>query len=214
MSKVTVCLGALDSSDMALVRSWRNDHRIWGWCRQNDLISDAEQVRWFNKQSEDPAIKMYKIVVAKDKALTPVGVCGLTSIDYVNRRAEFSLYVAPEAQGNGLGRAGLALLLGHGFDNLGLNVIWGESFAHNPAIKMFRSLGLCHEGLRRQFYFRDGKFIDAELFSITAEEWHARSPGDDKHVSEPDNPGLSSKEESERTDKSDDAQDVFEEARS
>jgi RimJ/RimL family protein N-acetyltransferase len=160
-------------TDMVLVRSWRNDYRIWQWCRQNDFISDADQARWFEAQSKDPSIKMYKVLVqveGSDKA-TGVGVAGFTSIDMTNRRAEFSLYIAPSAQGNGLGKKALSCLLTHGFKNLGFNVIWGEVFAGNPALAKFEQLGFVHEGCRRDFYFRNGKFIDAHLISMRASEW-------------------------------------------
>lgn len=176
---VTVSLAPLDSTDMGWARANRNDHRIWQFCRQFDLISDAEQIRWFNRQSDDPTIRMYKVMAKSDGAegkVTegPVGVCGLTSIDHVNRRAEFSLWIAAAMQGRGLGRQALQVLLDHGFSNLGLNLIWGESFAGNPALRMFDALGFKREGVRRQFYFRDGAFIDANLFSITAGEFYER----------------------------------------
>lgn len=175
VSLLHLSLAPLDSSDMYYVRSWRNDYRIWKWCRQNDFISDADQMRWFEAQAKDPTIKMYKIVIAftkegKDEIL-PVGVCGLTSIDQTNRRAEFSLYIAPAFQGKDFGQKALECLLTHGFKNLGLNVIWGEVFDGNPALKLFESIGFKHEGIRRDFYFRDGKFIDAHLISIKACEW-------------------------------------------
>lgn len=169
--ELKVELAALDSTDMGLCRRWRNDYVIWKWCRQTGPISDAEQVRWFNKQSEDPTVRMFKVLATVDGKSAPVGVAGLTSIDFMNSRAEFSLYIAPEAQRKGLGRLALALLLDHGFDNLGLNLIWGESFEGNPAIDLFISLGFMREGVRRQFYFRDGKRIGAHLFSITSGEW-------------------------------------------
>lgn len=124
---------------------------------------------------------MYKIVVSQKKGkdkptLAMVGVCGLTSIDLHNRRAEFSLYIAPALHGQGFGRKGLELLLTHGFKNLGLNVIWGEVFDGNPAAKLFRRLGFVKEGTRREFYFRDGKFIDAHIVSLTAGEWELYAP--------------------------------------
>ncbi len=181
--ELKIGLAPLDSTDMALIRSWRNDYQIWKWCRQNDLISDAEQTRWFESQSKDPTIKMYKIMMASDKDSGPIGVCGFTSIDLYNRRAEFSLYVAPRAQKNGFGRVALSLLLDHGFKNLGLNLIWGESFDQNPATQLFDKLGFVKEGTRRQFYFRDGKLIDAHLYSLTSEEWNARHNLNSKPVS-------------------------------
>lgn len=180
---INICLQPLDSKDIGLARSWRNDWRVWQWCRQPDFISDTEQVQWFNRQAADPTIRMYKIVAERDEAKpAPVGVCGLTSISHLHRTSEFSLYVAPEAQGRGLGTNALKLLLAHGFNNLGLNVIWGETFAGNPAARIFEKLGFVKEGTRRQLYWKDGRQIDAHLYSILAEEWRARSantPGAD-----------------------------------
>jgi UDP-4-amino-4,6-dideoxy-N-acetyl-beta-L-altrosamine N-acetyltransferase len=166
-----VRIAKLDQVDIPQIRHWRNDYRIWQWCRQHDFISDVEHEDWFRRQSSDPNIKMYKIIAVTETKSAMIGVCGLTDIDLVNRRAEFSLYIAPNLQGKGFGRAGLTCLLTHGFSNLGLNVIWGESFDNNPAIRIFQKLGFVKEGTRRDFYFRDGKFVDAHLYSMRASEW-------------------------------------------
>lgn len=176
---VKIALAPLDSTDMKMVRSWRNDYKIWKWCRQNDMISDYDQISWYERQSKDLTVKMYKIVFSFPKEeegkerteIVPIGVCGLTSIDQINSRAEFSLYIAPPYQGNDLGEKALRLLLTHAFKNLALNLVWGEVFDGNPALTTFESLGFRREGIRRDFYFRDGKFIDAHLISIKASEW-------------------------------------------
>ncbi len=114
---------------------------------------------------------MYKIIAENGDKVIPIGVCGLTSIDPINRRAEFSLYIDPEFQGNDLGKMSLSVLLTHGFRNLGLHLIWGEVFDGNPALQMFESLGFKKEGVRRDFYFRDGKYINAYLISMRNDEW-------------------------------------------
>jgi RimJ/RimL family protein N-acetyltransferase len=162
-----VTLHALTREGIQLARTWRNDPAIWKWCRQNDAISDVAQERWFERQAADQTIKMYWIQVGECR----VGVCGLTSIDRENRRAEFSLYIDPKEQGRGLARKALRTLLHHAFRNLNLHLVWGESFDGNPAIKLFRSLGFVCEGVRQDFYFRDGAYIDALLFSITEDQW-------------------------------------------
>lgn len=159
-----------DESTKAKTFKWRNDKAIWRWCRQNDLISRAQHDAWFTKQASDPTIRMYGVHDCEGQL---VGVCGLTSIDPINRRAEFSLYIGTQHQGVGFGRAALSTLLSHAFRNLGLHLVWGESFDDNPAMSVFESLGFKKEGVRRDFYFRDGKFIDAHLYSIKAEEWNA-----------------------------------------
>jgi RimJ/RimL family protein N-acetyltransferase len=108
-----------------------------------------------------------------DDTCKAVGVCGLTDIDYLVGKAEFSLYVAPSMQGKGLGKKGLKALFNLGFQVFNLNLIWGETFDKNPAYKMFLDLGMVYDGTRRQFYYKDGKYIDAHLISITKEEFNS-----------------------------------------
>lgn len=164
-----VRLHALTREGIQVARGWRNDSEIYKWCRQSDCISDVAQERWFERQAADQSIKMYWIesVLGGER----VGVCGLTSIDKDNRRAEFSLYIAPKEQKKGYARAALKTLLGHAFRNLGLHLVWGESFEGNPALKLFSALGFREEGMRREFYFKDGEWVDAHLFSILESEW-------------------------------------------
>jgi len=170
-------LGPLDRVYMNRIRHWRNDERVWKWCRQFTVLNEHEHERWFDAQAMDRSIKMYAVHRANPASSgdTMCGVTGLTSIDPVNRRAEFSLYIAPDTQKKGLGRSALATLLTHGFQDLGLNLIWGETFEGNHAARMFSEMGFVKEGTRRQFYFRNGGFVGAHLFSITGEEWRQHS---------------------------------------
>lgn len=146
---------------------WRNDKRIWKWCRQNTLISPQDQENWLNKIQSDPSILMFGI----DAFNTGVGVCGLTSIDWMNRKAEFSLYIAPRHQRQGLGKMALKALIGHGFLDLGLNRIWGETFQGNPAIRMFKDIGMTDEGFHKDTYFKNGRFISSHTVAITRNEY-------------------------------------------
>jgi RimJ/RimL family protein N-acetyltransferase len=152
-------------------REWRNDGRIWKWCRQNTLISESAHQRWLERIQTDASIKMFGIRAIEDGD-TAVGVCGLTSIDKQNQNAEFSLYIAPEHHGKGYGKDALRTLLEHGFKDQNLWRIWGETYDGNPAFKMFLSLGMKHEGTSRQAYFRSGKFIDCHRVAILREEWN------------------------------------------
>ena len=159
-----VKLGPLRDENMELYRKARNDYRIWKWCRQNDLIQAGCHNYWYaNVTSDTSKIKMYEVV---NPSGDYVGMAGLTDIDNVNRRAEFSLYILPHQQRKGYARGALQTLFTHGFMNLGLNTIWGETFDGNPAIELFKALGMIYEGTRFQFYYRDGDFIDCHLISL------------------------------------------------
>lgn len=158
-----VTLAPVLNKQLGQMLVWRNNRQIWKWCRQNSTISEASHENWFRSLAGNTKIRMFSII-ADDGAF--VGVCGLTDIDVINSRAEFSLYVGPEHQGKGHGKAALKTLIDHGFFDLNLNCIWGETFEGNPAAKMFESLGFKAEGIRRAFYFREGKYIDATLYSL------------------------------------------------
>ena len=162
-----ITLEPIDPLNSDFYRDSRNDYSIRKWCRQIGLISQSDQEHWMQKQAMDPTIQMYEVCYDG----TPVGMTGLTSIDLVHRRAEFSLWIAKEYQKCGHGKKALELIIAFGFNELGLNSIWGESFDGNPAMKMFESLGFVKEGVRRQFYFKEGKFIDAHLFSLLRSDW-------------------------------------------
>jgi RimJ/RimL family protein N-acetyltransferase len=178
-------LRRLQLNDHKITFIWRNDPRIWKWCRQNSPLHWDNHMAWFRRQTEDPTLSMFMAVAnSSDRYDGSVGVCGLTSIDLVNRRAEFSGYVDPDQQGKGYGFQMLVELFRHGFDDLGLNRIWGESYRDNPAMKLFtEKLGMEIEGTRRDYYYRDGRFIDAHLVSISAAGFRNLHPREKETVS-------------------------------
>lgn len=167
-----VFLDVITEADCPTLRKWRNAPEIRKWCRQTGLVNDIRQAGWFEWQAQDMGTRMYAIKTGKPIRSTLVGVCGLTSIEWeVTRRAEFSLYIGPDHQGKGLGKAALLTLLHHGFQDLCMHGIWGESFEDNPARKMFEDMGFKHEGVRRDFYWKAGRYINAHLYSILEDEW-------------------------------------------
>lgn len=167
---VTVKLGPILKEYSAQLFTWRNDESIFKWCRQVDLLTEIGHEKWMQSHQLDKSIKMYAIS-NEDNFL--IGICGLTDIDLINQRAEFSLYIGPEFQKKGYAKATLNLLLEIGFSRYPLKTIWGETFEKNPAYNMFLTMGFKPEGTRRSFYFKDGHHIDAHLVSITREEFNA-----------------------------------------
>lgn len=168
-------LSRIEDQHLDQLMNWRNDPEIMKWCRQTLPISQSDQEEWFNYQFNDPSVEMFTIFevrqIRNQECVTLVGVCGLTSINLLHRRAEFSLYIGTEYQGKGYGSKALRKLFEVGFNQLNLNNIWGETFAGNPAIKMFERIGMKYDGTRRNFYFKNGEYIDAHLYSINQDEF-------------------------------------------
>lgn len=162
-------LRRIAEADLPTLFEQRNNPDIYKWCRQHSPLHWENHVAWYKAQAKDQSLSMFVLEIRG----VIVGVCGLTSIDMVNRRAEFSLYIDADYHGKGFGKYALGLLLDHGFNALGLNRIWGESFSNNEkALGMFKSLGFEVEGVRRDFYFRDGHYIGATLVSIGRDSFY------------------------------------------
>lgn len=161
---------------------WRNDREIWRWCRQSGPITYAQHLNYWSNTDVLQDRRMFSILPDAEASVIQskycsdlkytVGCCGLTSIDHINRRAEFSCYIGPEHQRKGYARSALTELFNHGFDDLNLNVIWGETFDGNPALNLFVDLGMTVEGTRREFYFKEGRYLDATLVSVRRDEWN------------------------------------------
>lgn len=168
----------VNTDDLEILREYRNDWEIRKWCRQLGLLSMSDQHDWYNFIMSDNQVEMFAI---RDESLSlgpiPLGVCGLTSISGLNRRAEFSLYIARKFQGNGYAKKALKMLFEYGFNEMNLHLIYGESFDGNPAIAMFEKMGMVKEGTRRDFYYKAGRFLDAHIYSIKKDEFLALKPG-------------------------------------
>lgn len=164
-----VKLDCIRKKDSEKLLHWRNSESIYKWCRQVDLLTELGHEKWLESHQLDKTVKMYSIANANREL---IGVCGLTDIDLLNQRAEFSLYIGPEFQRQGYAKEALRQLLAHAFKCYPFKVIWGETFQGNPALELFYNLGFKFEGTRRNFYFKDGKHINANLISITREEFY------------------------------------------
>jgi len=163
-----VSLGPLKRDNIKKYFDARNNYQVWKWCRQYDVLTEDSHETWFKKVQASKSIRMYEVLLGGENLS---GVCGLTDIDHVNQRAEFSLYIFPDKMGDGIGTMALKTLLDHAFNNLNLFTVWGETFEGNQASELFEKIGFQKEGNRKNFYFREGKFIDAILYSIGRNKW-------------------------------------------
>lgn len=150
---------------------WRNDPRVHAWTRQNGILPAGSMESWKKRLETDPTVKMFGIQVFDGSTAGFCGTCGLTSIDLIHRKAEFSCLIGPEFQGRGYGRLALIELFNYGFRDLGLNKIWGETLVGNHALNIFLKLGMKEEGLLKQTYFKNGKFVDSIMIGLVKSEW-------------------------------------------
>ncbi len=103
-----------------------------------------------------------------------VGEVVLNEWDVHNRSCNFRTLIGSAGRDRGLGTEAVRLIVGYGFEQLGLHRISLEVFAFNPrARRVYEKVGFVAEGTLRQV-LRDGDhWVDATVMSILAPEWAA-----------------------------------------
>lgn len=171
-------LRAIERADLPQLLLWRNRPDFRRNFREYRELSMAQQERWYEeKVLGDPGTRMFAIVERAPARL--IGACGLCYIDWVNRCADFSIYIgandayidelyAPDA-----GRA----LLRYGFEELGLHRAWCEIYGFDQAKqRLLPRLGFTLDGRHRETHWADGAWHDSLFYGLLDHDFHAACP--------------------------------------
>ena len=104
-----------------------------------------------------------------------IGFIGLHEINWRNRWATGGLFIGKRsAWGRGYATDAVRVRTKFAFGELGLHRIEGHTM--NPAMKrVYEKVGYQHEGVARRKFWRDGRWHDADLFGLLAEDWGKES---------------------------------------
>ncbi len=101
-----------------------------------------------------------------------VGEAVLNQWDPGSQSCNFRILIGPAGQNRGLGTEATRLIVGYGFERLGLHRISLEVYAFNPrARRAYEKAGFRAEGVLRESLRYGDQWIDATVMSILAPEW-------------------------------------------
>lgn len=165
-------LRAIEEADLAQLLAWRNNPALRRYFREVRELNSTQQRAWFdNKVNGDASTRMFAVVEVATARL--LGACGLCYIDWVNRTADFSLYIgADERYIDDMWAPDAAItLIRYAFEELGLNRLWSEIYAFDaPKAALFKSLGFQLDGRHRQTHWAEGGWHDSLYFSLLASD--------------------------------------------
>jgi hypothetical protein len=167
------CLRAVESTDLQLLRDWRNipDFRIN--FREHRLLNLENQKIWFDRLSNSHTDFMFVIL---DKInLEPIGACGLLYTNWIIRSSDFSFYIGKDNLyiDKKLAKDAAKILIDFGFKDLNLNKIWMELYEFDKKkIDFFQKLlNFKVEGKLRSNAFANGKYWDSYIISMLKSEY-------------------------------------------
>ncbi|WP_094229126.1 GNAT family N-acetyltransferase [Methanolobus psychrotolerans] len=163
-----VGLRAIERSDLGMLLDYRNSPEYRRYFREYRELNNEHQNFWFEEiVMKDQKTIMFAIVELENKQL--LGACGLCYIDWINKNADFSIYI---------GADGLyiddefALDAGHimaryAFEELGLHRLWAEIYDFDDLKALFfKKMGFKLEGRHRETHWSEGKWHDSLFYSM------------------------------------------------
>jgi len=166
MGEVTF-LRAVERSDLAQLLEWRNNSELRMYFREHRLLSTDQQTKWFEEVvMKDDRVRMFSIC-NMDKEL--LGACGLCYIDWVNRSADFSIYIGYNHMyiDDILAIDASRLLIKYGFGELNLHRLWAEIYDFDAQkIAMFEQLEFKLEGRHRETHWMEEQWCDSLFYSL------------------------------------------------
>ena len=173
-----ITLAPISRNDLSTLQRFRNLPEVYEHVRERRLLTIADMEKWWEMLAADggQTVRMFavKIPSAHDLggigpggepvgAFDLIGCAGLTSIDWINRRAELSVYTVPSKHEIEAAR----LVVAHAFDVLGLHRVEAETITQKRA-DLCKALEFVCEGSRLNSYWRDGKFVDSMRWGLFA----------------------------------------------
>ncbi|MFE9534949.1 GNAT family N-acetyltransferase [Streptomyces sp. NPDC006691] len=143
----------------------------------------GRMLTWYgSRQEQDDRLDLAVVELATGNV---VGEAVLHEWDPGNESCNFRICLVPGTRGSGLGTEATRLIVGYGFEELGLYRISLEVYAFNPrARRVYEKVGFVAEGVLRDALLWEGERVDATVMSILAPEWfeHGGRPGNTDHV--------------------------------
>lgn len=161
----------LESDASAEYLSWLNDPLVLKHSSRKTFPTTMSDLKRY--LGNIPASGDVVLAVCEAATRRHVGNIALNSIVWPFGSAELSIMLgAKDIWGKGYARNAIELLTAHAFESMGLRRLWAES--PNPAFNaVMDALGWTREGVKREAFLLDGKFVDFECWGLLKGEYLA-----------------------------------------
>ncbi|MBK3494839.1 GNAT family N-acetyltransferase [Viridibacillus sp. YIM B01967] len=160
-------LRAIERNDLSQLLEWRNQPEFRLYFREFRELNAENQNFWFEKYvMQDSNTRMFAIVDLETNEL--IGACGLCYIDWINRNADFSIYIGKEKlyidekYAIDAGK----IMEQYGFGELNLHKLWAEIYSIDKQKKcFFEKLSFMQEGYFKDTHWTQGEWVDSIYFA-------------------------------------------------
>ncbi|WP_153101553.1 spermidine N1-acetyltransferase [Paraburkholderia hayleyella] len=155
----TLTLRPLEREDLRFVHEVNNNAKIMRYWFEEPYETFSELSQLYDQHVHDQRERRF-VVIGKD-GIT-VGLVELIELDYIHRRGEFQIIIAPYAQGHGYATTATRLAIDYAFSVLNLRKIYLIVDKSNvAAIHVYEKCGFQHEAELIEEFFGNGAYHNA-----------------------------------------------------
>jgi RimJ/RimL family protein N-acetyltransferase len=167
----TLKLRALEESDLSIIQTWRNDERLRRYFREYRDFSMTHLKNWYNSIILNNKFEFFMIESCEG---IPLGITGITYIDWVNRHADVHFYIGKDFKwiDDIYSQEAFNLILDYGFNILNLNKLWAEIYEIDQLkLEFFQKNNFIIDANLRDHYYFKGNYYTSYILSLLKKEY-------------------------------------------
>lgn len=163
-----IYLRALEIEDCTITCTWRNDPEVTLLLGGNSYHVSVERERKWIENVIHNDLNSIRLGIVISEGNTLIGIVNLTSIEWINRKAEFSIMIGDKnAWGKGYGEEAANKIIEVAFKERNLQKLYLiVNVLHDKAIALYEKIGFVKEGLLKRDHFKNGSFQDVYIYSL------------------------------------------------
>ena len=151
-------LSPVSADDADIYIRWMNETVARNFGQYSLVVSSKNDLKWLYEPPSD--MQRYAMVLLDGDVM--IGSISIHNIDHLNRNAFIGIFIGEEEHRNkGYGAEAIQLILAYGFKTLNLhNVMLSVHEDNIEGIACYKKIGFREVGRRREWLFKNGKYID------------------------------------------------------
>jgi diamine N-acetyltransferase len=166
-------LRPLERSDLRFVHELNNDAKIMRYWFEEPYETFSELSQLYDRHVHDQRERRF---VAVDNTGETLGLVELIELDYIHRRGEFQIIIAPSVQGRGYATSATLLATDYAFSVLNLRKLYLiVSVSNAAAIHVYEKCGFVNEAELIDEFFGNGLYHNVYRMCIFQHDFLAKT---------------------------------------
>jgi RimJ/RimL family protein N-acetyltransferase len=163
-----VNLRGIEEEDASFIKENINDSEIRLFVDHRGPTTSRKEEDFIREVNTDESRFSFIIMYEGER----VGFIELKTLLAESRLGEIEIWIAPEYQGEGIGKESSEIIVDFGFNRLNFHKIIARLHSSNKSSEnIWQELGFNREGRMEKALILDGKWVDALTYGILREDW-------------------------------------------